>query len=144
MTGAPDRVPVVSSLPMSDWGEAPTLERTRYGNDRVLLGVCGGIANTIGVDAIVVRVVAVVLAFTVGFVVVPAYFVTGCLLSKGPRRHEPVAYARRSARSSLGWLLVALGAFLLLQKLDPFIDMKIVLGLAAVVVGINVLIRRDD
>ena len=129
---------------MNEWGEAPTLQRARCGDDRVLLGVCGGIAHAIGVDPIVVRVITVVLAFTVGFMVVPAYFITGCVLSKGPRQGFPRQRVRRTTRGSLGWLLVAGGAFLLMRALDPWIDMRIVLGLAAVVIGINVLVRRDD
>jgi hypothetical protein len=98
------------------------------------------------VEPIVVRVVAVVMAFTVGFIAVPAYFITGCLLGKGPRHggFPRAPRVRRSSRSSLGWLLVALGAFLVLRALDPWIDTRLVLGLAAVVIGINVLVRRDD
>ena len=131
---------------MSHWGEAPTLQRARYGDDRVLLGVCGGIAHSVGVEPIVIRVITVVLAFTVGFFVVPAYFITGCLLGKAPRHgfQGSGLRVRRSTRSSLGWLLVVGGAFLLLRALDPWIDTKLVLGLAAVVIGINVLIRRED
>ena len=131
---------------MSEWGTAPTLQRARYGEDRVLLGVCGGIAHAVGVEPIVIRVVAVVLAFTVGFFVVPAYFVTGCLLGKAPRHggFSRAPRVRRSSRSTLGWLLVAVGAFFVLRALDPWIDTRLVLGLAAVVIGINVLVRRDD
>lgn len=123
------------------------MQRTaRCGDERVLLGVCGGIARAVGVEPIVIRVVTVVLAFTVGFVVVPAYFITGCLLGKAPshRGYSRVPRVRRSSRSTLGWLLVAVGAFFVLRALDPWIDTRLVLGLAAVVIGINVLVRRDD
>ncbi|MGH9243636.1 MAG: PspC domain-containing protein [Acidimicrobiales bacterium] len=46
----------------------------RRAGDKVLGGVCGGIADYFGIDAVLVRVVTGLLAFTTG-IVVPAYLV---------------------------------------------------------------------
>lgn len=48
-----------------------------------LMGVCAGIADYTGVNAIWVRLAAIILAITTGFVI-PAYFIAGILLNKKP------------------------------------------------------------
>ena len=48
-----------------------------------LMGVCSGIADYTGVNALWVRLAALILAFSTGFVI-PLYFVAGLLLNKKP------------------------------------------------------------
>ncbi len=63
-----------------------TSERTTLYRDKQngkLLGVCAGIADYTGVDALWVRLGAIVLAFSTG-IAIPAYFVFGMLLGKKP------------------------------------------------------------
>lgn len=49
-----------------------------------LMGVCAGIADYTGVNAIWVRLGAVALAFATGFAI-PLYFIAGILLNKKPQ-----------------------------------------------------------
>ena len=49
-----------------------------------LMGVCSGIADYTGVNALWVRLGAVLLTFMTGGWAIPAYFLTGFLLNKKP------------------------------------------------------------
>ncbi|MEO6388993.1 MAG: envelope stress response membrane protein PspC [Croceibacterium sp.] len=63
-----------------------TSDRTRFYRDKQnakLMGVCSGIADYTGVNVFWIRMAAVILALSTGFVI-PAYFIAGMLLSKKP------------------------------------------------------------
>jgi len=63
-----------------------TSERTTLYRDKQngkLLGVCAGIADYTGVNALWVRLGALILAFSTG-IAIPAYFIAGILLNKKP------------------------------------------------------------
>jgi phage shock protein C len=63
-----------------------TSERTTLYKDKQnakMMGVCAGIADYTGVNALWIRLAAIILAFTTG-IVIPLYFVTGLLLNKKP------------------------------------------------------------
>jgi len=64
-----------------------TSERTTLYRDKQnakLLGVCAGIADYTGVNALWVRLGFLVLLFTIAPILLPAYFVAGLLLNKKP------------------------------------------------------------
>ena len=48
-----------------------------------LMGVCSGIADYTGVDALWIRLAVVIMVFATGFAL-PAYFIAGLLLNKKP------------------------------------------------------------
>lgn len=52
------------------------------GNNRIIAGVCGGIAEYFGIDPTFVRVVAVVLFFAGGFGILP-YLICWLLMPRG-------------------------------------------------------------
>lgn len=114
--------------------------------DRVIFGLCGGLADRIGVDPVVVRLGTVVLAM-VGFAwLVPVYFVAG-LAMRNRSSGDWAAATRRATHKtavSLGWMMVVVGAFVALQRLHHFIDTALVVALVALVVGINVVLRHRD
>lgn len=61
-------------------------ERTRFYRDKIngkVMGVCAGIADYTGVEVLWVRVAAVILTFSVGFVL-PLYILIGMLAPKKP------------------------------------------------------------
>ncbi len=63
-----------------------TSERTTLYRDKQnakLMGVCSGIADYTGVNALWVRLAFLVLVFTTGFAL-PLYFIAGLLLNKKP------------------------------------------------------------
>ena len=59
-----------------------TLYRDKH--NAKLMGVCSGIADYTGVNALWVRLGFLILLFTVAPILLPAYFVAGLLLSKKP------------------------------------------------------------
>ncbi|QIG53466.1 envelope stress response membrane protein PspC [Altererythrobacter sp. BO-6] len=59
-----------------------TLYRDKH--NAKLMGVCSGIADYTGVDALWVRLGFLILLFTVAPILLPAYFIAGMLLSKKP------------------------------------------------------------
>jgi phage shock protein C len=62
--------------------------RTSFYRDKVngkILGVCAGIADYTGVNAIWVRLGAIALVLMGAPIVIPAYFVTGLLANKKPQ-----------------------------------------------------------
>lgn len=59
-----------------------TLYRDKH--NAKLMGVCSGIADYTGVNALWVRLGFLVLLFTVAPILLPAYFIAGMLLSKKP------------------------------------------------------------
>lgn len=59
-----------------------TLYRDKH--NAKLMGVCSGIADYTGVNALWVRLGFLVLLFTVAPILLPAYFIVGMLLSKKP------------------------------------------------------------
>ena len=101
-----------SSTPVGNTATATPPATTRYRRsreDRMLAGVCGGLAHTLGIDPIVLRVAVVVLSFFGGAGIV--VYVAGWLLM--PDGDDEQALAQRVLGRRLGerrtsWLLVGL------------------------------------
>ena len=123
--------------------DRPRRPLVRSRSDRVICGVCGGIARAAGIDPLVVRLAAVALALIASGVAIPAYFVLAIVMRRSPGEWaETSRRAGQVSRHTLGWMLVVGGAFLLLHWLQPWIDTRLVVGLVMVVVGINVILRH--
>ena len=92
-------------------GEPPQPRRlTRSSTDRVLGGVCGGLGDYLGVDPIIVRVVAVVLVFFGGAGL--AFYLAAWLLVPSD---EPTAGGRRGRAATIAGvvvLVIGLGSLL--------------------------------
>src|SRR4051812_14971984 len=82
---------------------------TRSSSDKVLGGVCGGVAPHFGIDPLVVRIVAVVLVFFGGFGL--AAYLAGALLipSDDPSATHP---GRAATVAGIVFLVLAVGAVL--------------------------------
>lgn len=143
------------------------LERSRV--NRVISGVCGGIAEYLDIDATFVRVVMVILAFPFGIGVL-LYFLLLFLMpnsgeaapfvrpvggtapidaaaptssTPGPRLSDPAEVERR--RYGLGVLLVALGVLFLLGNLGVlrFIEWRVIWPLVLIAIGIYLVAQRS-
>ena len=123
------------------------LQRSR--DDRVIAGVCGGVGEYFGVDAVLVRIAAVVLVFAGGAGIV-LYVIGWIAMPEAPDtdeageehvREEPAA-ERRPGGVVLGLVLVALGALFLVDEIWPdFLAWKYIWPLALVAVGAAILVR---
>src|SRR5919108_5815057 len=93
----------------------------RSTTDKVIAGVCGGLGRYLGVDPVLLRIAAVVLALANGIGVI-AYVIAWILIPE-ERPGQPAAAARaprqETSRLVLGGALVVLGVVLLLDRLVP-------------------------
>lgn len=134
------------------------LERSR--EDRVIAGVCGGVGEYFGVDAVLIRIAAVVLVFAggagillylIGWIAMPeaadtgAQGMAGTLLPGAPPEGTPppgLSPERTPGAVVLGLVFVALGAFFLADEIwSDFLSWKYVWPVALIAVGAVVILR---
>ncbi len=101
----------------------------RSRSDRIIAGVCGGLAEYFGVDSTVMRLIFVLGAFLNGIAVL-IYIVLALIMPEersGPVKRNTLEvadatgdknYERR--RKLLAYLLIVVGAFVFLEDLIPF------------------------
>lgn len=129
---------------MSENGTS-TLYRSR--TDRVWKGVCGGIARSLRLDPIVVRLLVVAVAWATNvWPVLIAYLIAGHVLPVRSREDEaagaPHDGAERPVSATvIGWGAIILGGALLLHRLALWVDGSLILAVAAVAIGINLVTR---
>jgi phage shock protein C len=127
------------------------LHRSR--RDRVFAGVCGGLAEYFGVDAVLLRIVAVALALSggAGFLL---YFIAWVAIPEDaggapdmgvtPVRETPEeaasrARSRTTAITITGATLVVAGALMLVNRLVPWLDADLVWPIVVVAAGVAIL-----
>ena len=102
-----------------------TLRRSR--SQRIVAGVCGGLAEYLGVDVALIRIVFVVLAlaggggivmYAVGWILIPEEPEGASSAAPGSGTAPPVT-GLDSAKLILGGLLIAIGSILLVNMLVP-------------------------
>jgi phage shock protein C len=125
------------------------LHRSR--DDRVIAGVCGGLGEYFGVDAVLVRIAALVLLFAggagallylIGWVAMPEESETEAVgATTGAAPVSPPA-ERTSGAVALGILFVLLGAFFLVDEIwSDFLAWKYIWPIVLIAVGAAVLVR---
>lgn len=141
------------------------LERSR--TNRVISGVCGGIAEYLDIDATFIRVVMVILAFPFGIGVLIYFLLLFLMPNPGDatpfvrpagdaplttdatapvvtaaRRTDPAETERR--RNGLGILLVAVGIVFLLGNIGAFrfLDWKYIWPLVLIAIGVYFISQR--
>jgi phage shock protein C len=120
----------------------PRLLRSR--KDRVIGGVAGGIGHYLGVDPVLIRIAFVVLLFTgSGFLI---YLVAWIVMPEAGE-NEDVAPQRSGSGSGdavrlfIGGLLIAIGGFLLLDRVFPWDWLGRVTGPAILIaIGAGILV----
>lgn len=103
---------------------------TRSRTDRVIAGVCGGLASYLNIDPTLVRLICVILVFVSGGSLLLAYVVMWLIVpeeasgstepgeeSPSPAASGPVERHRARDLSILGLVLIAAGAYFLLKNL---------------------------
>ncbi|MEZ4597030.1 MAG: PspC domain-containing protein [Chloroflexota bacterium] len=121
----------------------------RSADDRMLGGVCAGLAARLGIDPSIVRVVWALLILPTGLVAVAAYFVMWLVVplapagmstrrtpSDGPRRYGGID----AAPLAIGGGLILFGAWFLLRDLFPFLDPARFWPVALVILGIGLIV----
>ncbi len=117
----------------------PRLYRSR--RDRMLAGVCGGIAEYLGIDAVLVRLITLLLVFAgVG---IPAYIVAWIIIPEEPAtdgeiKEEEEVHATR-VRKNTGILIIIVGIILLIDQFYPNWDLFKLWPLVLILAGIYLL-----
>jgi phage shock protein C len=128
---------------MADTAPSPPQARVlrRSSEDRVIAGVCGGLGRYLGVDAVLLRIVFVVLAVAGGSGVL-LYVLCWIFIPSerpgeifGPTRSLPGATGRILA----GTGLIALGTILLLDRVWPWFG-RVIGPITLIAIGIAVLV----
>jgi len=123
-----------------------TLHGLQRGNDRVIAGVCSGLAASLRVDPIVVRVAFIVLTIAGGFAL-PVYLVLWWLVpdSTGQRgiRLEQLDVSAGELRQPLAIALVVGGTLLLLRELGLWFSDALVWPVALLGFGLALLWARS-
>mgnify|MGYP002640299511 CR=1 FL=1 len=127
----------------------------RSRDDAVLFGICGGIGETLGVDANLVRVAFAILALASGvgvaiYVLLALLVPTEDLSGASPREVLQGNLANLletlpARRKSIGVVLVAVGAVLLLARLGFFdwLTIERAIPIVLIVAGLALVWRRE-
>jgi signal transduction histidine kinase/phage shock protein PspC (stress-responsive transcriptional regulator) len=134
--GSPPRPPI-AGLPHG-------LVRRR--DERIVAGVCAGIARWLGVDPIVVRLAACILALANGAGLL-VYLVAWAVLPVEATAGEPASRGaspgtKRSSELALAVACITLGALLLVRWLTPFFPDHIVWPAAVAATGVGLVLAR--
>lgn len=131
----------------------------RSKKERVLLGVCGGIAEYFSVDPTIVRLIFILLIFVSGPFLPLLYLIAALIIPEAPNgeesfekkteegpieklRDEIVTQHKSSRGEFWGWFLLGLGILLLSSNLGWFfIPFKIVVPLFILALGIILLLK---
>lgn len=114
-----------------------TLDRS----DKVIGGVCSGLARYFGVDAVFVRLLFLIFAFA-GGASIALYLVLWIFMPAGTE--SAASSTAKRAPETLAILLIAIGAVWLLANLGAFafVDWRIGWPLVLVAAGLALLARR--
>ena len=114
----------------------------RSRSEKMVAGVCGGIAQYFGIDPVIVRVAFVALGVATGFGLL-AYIILAIVVPERPiEEPEPVGWTTSSRGGSevLAYVLVFVGAVLLMQSLQVFSFISGEVLWPAVLIGVGALL----
>jgi phage shock protein C len=135
--GGPGEIPA----PAPDGPQGGERLLRRSAGDKVLAGVCGGLGRYLGVDPVLLRIAAVVLALANGVGLI-AYVIAWIVIPE-ERAGQPAAAVRaprqETGRLVLGGSLVVLGLVLLLDRLVPDLQ-RLFWPLAVVAAGAAIML----
>ena len=130
--------------------ENPRGRLYRSRSDHMIAGVCGGIAQYLNVDPVIVRLAVVALALTTGIGFL-AYIVMAVVVPNRPiDEPEPVITGRsldsRQGREMAGYALAGIGVLALAGNLGLYrlINFDILWPAALVAVGVMLVIKRSN
>jgi phage shock protein C len=125
----------------------PRLARSR--DDRVIAGVCGGLARYLGIDPVLVRIAALLLIFAggvgillyvIGWIAMPEEPDENAVADDGTAPSVDELERRRGA-AILGLVFVVLGIFFLLDEVWPDLSWRYVWPVALIAVGFAIVLR---
>lgn len=122
-------------------------------DDRMMAGVCGGVAARLGIDPSIVRIVWALLVLPTGLIAVAAYIVMWLVVPLAPVGHFPAASRAAAPRRYggidaaplfIGGGLILAGAWFLLRDLFPFLDPGRFWPVALVILGVGLIVWANQ
>ncbi len=111
----------------------------------MVAGVCGGLAEYLGIDPVLIRLITILLVFAgIGL---PAYIVAWIIIPEEPRTAEEAVEPtevnaelhQRRVKRNTGILLIVVGIVLLIDQFFPFWDLFKLWPLVLVLIGVYLL-----
>ncbi|SDO36925.1 Phage shock protein PspC (stress-responsive transcriptional regulator) [Nakamurella panacisegetis] len=134
-----DRPPSVAEPPSGPNPPVRRLYRSR--EDRVIAGVCGGLARYLGVDPVVIRIAAVAISLGGGGGVL-LYIIGWIGIPEAPGQ-EPIVVRRpgqRGAAIVAGAILLGIGGLMLLHQLVPWFNAVVFWPFAVALAGVVLIV----
>ncbi|HOZ60162.1 MAG TPA: PspC domain-containing protein [Nakamurella multipartita] len=129
--------------PPPEPGRSTAVRRVRRSRrDRVLGGVCGGLARYLNVDPVLLRIAAVALALS-GGVGVLVYLIAWIVIPEQAGADEqplPPRADRDQIALVAGTVLVGIGVLLLAQRILPWLGAPILWPVVVVAIGVVVVL----
>jgi phage shock protein C len=125
----------------------------RSRNDKMIAGVCGGIAEYFDIDPVIVRLVTVLLLFANGIGLI-MYIIAWIFVPENPEQQstkkttaekavKQISRHPRDGSVLIGMVLLVIGALLLINNLFSWFSFSYVWAFLLVVLGIYMLMRRS-
>lgn len=128
----------------------------RSQKDKMIAGVCGGIAEYFKIDPTIVRILIVLLAISTPQIFIITYIISAVVIPERPIDYiddeEEVEVLdkdgnkvdkQHDSRRVLGMIFVGAGALMLVSKSVSWFDSSMLLAIGIIAVGIYVLMRKD-
>jgi phage shock protein PspC (stress-responsive transcriptional regulator) len=118
----------------------------RSRDDKVIAGVCGGLASYLGVDVVALRVAAVALGFFTGGTAVIAYIVGWVIIPEARpgelQARERHGHSSETTRWVVGAVLIGLGGLWLITNIIPGIfAMHALWPIVLIAVGVFIVVQ---
>ncbi|PKM68852.1 MAG: hypothetical protein CVU95_01860 [Firmicutes bacterium HGW-Firmicutes-2] len=127
----------------------------RSNKNKVLAGVCGGIAEYFKIDVTIVRLIVVLLAFPSFGITFFGYIIGALIIPERPLdyvevndgedidRETTIDLDSKDTRRVLGILLIGIGALILMSKLFLWFDSGMIIAIAIITIGIFIIKKKN-
>lgn len=123
----------------------------RSSKDKMISGVCGGIAEYFNIDPTLVRIGVVILGFASFFTFFFGYIICAIVMPEKPYDEEEEdvevydkdgnkIHTQKKNSNIIGFGLIGVGCIWILNKLVWWVDHDIYVGLGIIIIGIIVLL----
>ena len=111
-------------------------KRLKKGKDRIIFGVCSGLAEYFEVDPTIIRLI-----FLIAFVIEPKVVLIYLILAVVMPEEGGWKYDEEKGRKLIAYALIGLGLLILLKDILPILFSSALLGLILIIAGF-MLLRR--